>query len=129
MYQLYYGNISLGDPQNLQGSSAVMFDTQSQISTVPAVNCSGCPGNWFNVSNDPNAVIGSTWISQSYGEQVVNGPVIQANVTCIFGDAMNNSLYTESNLACVEGLDVLMAESASNPKLGEYDAVLGLGQP
>jgi hypothetical protein len=36
---------------------------------------------------------------------------------------------SEQNLACVEGLTVLLAESTGNPSIGEYEAVLGFGQP
>lgn len=63
MYQLYYGSISVGDQQNLQNNSAVMFDTQSQISSVPSVNCTGCPGAWFNVTEDPNAIVNSATVN------------------------------------------------------------------
>jgi hypothetical protein len=67
MYQLYYGKMSIGALDNLQNNSAVLFDTTSQLSTVPAVNCTGCPGNWFNLSLDANASYSDSSSSMTYG--------------------------------------------------------------
>lgn len=41
----------------------------------------------------------------------------------------NNSSMNSSDLTCLEGLNVMLAESASIPKYGAYEAVLGLGMP
>jgi hypothetical protein len=55
---------------------------------------------------------------------------MQPSVTCLPGMEMNTtSGMQKMGLACVEGLDVILAESAGNPLIGEYEAVLGFGQP
>jgi hypothetical protein len=55
---------------------------------------------------------------------------MQPSETCLPGMKMNSTSGTNvMGEVCVTGLDVMLAESAGNSRIGEYEAVLGFGQP